>query len=212
MAKIVRCANGHFYDSEKKKVCPYCQKINKEKIEIQKWEQDIPHFQYQTQTINDEITQAMPVYREKNIISLKDERASTLGIKASDEQLTQAIYKGHLGTGYVTGWLVCIKGPSKGRDYRIMHGMNWIGRGMNMDILINGDTEIAYDRHCAVVYDGKGNQFFIVQGQGALTYVNDEIVEETRKLELGDVIKIGKSTFEFIPFCREGHVWDAEKD
>ena len=37
MAKIIRCANRHFYDSEKFQECPYCNKEMGNRIEIQRW-------------------------------------------------------------------------------------------------------------------------------------------------------------------------------
>lgn len=43
----------------------------------------------------------------------------------------------------VTGWLVCIEGASKGRDYKIMTEKNFLGRSETMDIQILGDNHIA---------------------------------------------------------------------
>ena len=36
----------------------------------------------------------------------------------------------------VVGWLVCIEGPSKGKDYRMIAEKNFIGRSPEMDIRI----------------------------------------------------------------------------
>ena len=36
----------------------------------------------------------------------------------------------------VTGWLVCLEGPSRGRDYRIIPEKNFIGRAGDMEIRI----------------------------------------------------------------------------
>ena len=132
------------------------------------------------------------------------------GISAGQDEVTVGIFNKSLGTGYVTGWLVGIDGPVKGRDYRIMHGKNWIGRTYNMDICITEGADIAVVNQCAIVYDGKGNQFFIIPGMGTTTYLNSELVGKPEKLKLGDEIKMGNCTFEFIPFCREGHIWEVE--
>ena len=67
---------------------------------------------------------------------------------------------------------------------------------------------ISRKKHCAVVYDNKSNKFFLVDGGVGLTYLNDHLVKQNEVLKLGDVITIGKSKFEFIPFCREGHQWE----
>ena len=46
----------------------------------------------------------------------------------------------------VVTWLVCIDGPSKGRDYRIHSQNNFIGRSRSMDICIEGDNTISSER------------------------------------------------------------------
>ena len=43
----------------------------------------------------------------------------------------------------VCGWIVCVKGPRRGKDYRVMDGKNFVGRADDMDIQILGDNKIA---------------------------------------------------------------------
>lgn len=221
MAKIVRCANRHFYDSEKFKECPYCNKVTGGRIEIQRWmgTDGNGHFEgpiYQGGRDTD-VTQALDpaggVYNHNVILGDPEgpvTAGSREGLDVDDEDpVTVGIFKRqHHGNDLVTGWIVCTEGPDRGRDYRIRHGNNWIGRSQNSDICMNGDTDIAYEKQCAVVYDGKSNTFFIIPGSGAITYVNGKILDKPQKLELGDTIRFGRSEFEFIPFCREGHVWN----
>jgi hypothetical protein len=47
----------------------------------------------------------------------------------------------------VCGWIVCVNGPSKGRDYKIRAGKNFIGRADDMDIQILGDNDISQSRY-----------------------------------------------------------------
>ena len=47
---------------------------------------------------------------------------------------TVAFWGNESGEDYVTGWLVCVAGPEKGRDFRLHYGFNRIGRSYQMDI------------------------------------------------------------------------------
>lgn len=58
-----------------------------------------------------------------------------------------------VGIDPVVGWLVCIKGPSRGRDYRIRSGRNGIGRSDAMDVPIAGDDTVSRENHAFLVYE-----------------------------------------------------------
>lgn len=111
---------------------------------------------------------------------------------------------------YVTGWLICVDGPEKGRDYRLHYGFNRIGRSYQMDICIEEDMQITRDNHCSIVYDMKENEFSIMPSTGTLTYLNNCMLMESKKINDGDQIRIGQSTLEFIAFCKGEKRWDAE--
>ena len=53
----------------------------------------------------------------------------------------------------VTGWLVCLEGPSRGRDYRIIAEKNFVGRSGDMEIRIIGDDTVCQRNHAIIVYD-----------------------------------------------------------
>lgn len=108
----------------------------------------------------------------------------------------------------VTGWLVCIKGPNKGMDFRIHSQNNHIGRAKHMDICIPGDPTISSERAATLIYDYKGKQFLIAAGTGlTLTYLNGEIVTGSAILKAYDVINIGDTDLLFIPLCGEQFDW-----
>ena len=50
----------------------------------------------------------------------------------------------------VTGWLVCIEGPSKGRDYKIMTEKNFLGRSETMDIPNFGRQSYCKKKSCCI--------------------------------------------------------------
>ena len=116
----------------------------------------------------------------------------------------------------VTGWIVCIDGPSKGRDYKIFTEKNFVGRSDGMDIQILGDNYIAKRNHAVFVYDPKKRKTLILPGDSqGLVYVNDEAVYLPLELNEYDTIELGKSKFLFIPLCGENFEWtdmdDAEE-
>ena len=48
----------------------------------------------------------------------------------------------------VCGWIVCVKGPRRGKDYRVMDGKNFVGRADDMDIQILGGQQNRTEKPC----------------------------------------------------------------
>ena len=61
-------------------------------------------------------------------------------------------------------WIVCVKGPRRGKDYRVMDGKNFVGRADDMDIQILGDNKIARRNHAVIVFDAKKRENMILPG------------------------------------------------
>lgn len=107
----------------------------------------------------------------------------------------------------VVGWLVCVVGPSKGKDYRLMPGRNFIGRSQEMDIRILGDNNISSRNHASIMYDPEKNQTAVLPGesQGLVYRLDDEdsweVVLEPKVMQNGDRLKMGGSEFLFVAFC-----------
>ena len=110
----------------------------------------------------------------------------------------------------VTGWLVCMTGSEQGKDYRLHTGKNFVGRSTAMDVVLIDDKTISREKHCSVVYDPKGNVFYVSSENGNLTYVNNVMIESPVKLMSGDQITIGETKLIFISFCEEGRTWESE--
>ncbi|MCC8066365.1 MAG: FHA domain-containing protein [Clostridiales bacterium] len=213
---IIKCVRGHFYDSSKSDECPYCARTEQETEAFQKVIQNSPNSSYSRAMADMEqeaVTQAWrPVGGMQDIHLRNGYGTGTAGISAGDEPVTVGLFSPGRGTAYVTGWLVCVDGPGKGRDYRICHGMNWIGSSPVMDIVLYSDAQVAPVRHCSIAYDGKSNRFFAVAGSGSITYYNGSLLEDSHELHPGDELKIGSSTYEFVPFCREGRTWEEKEE
>lgn len=108
----------------------------------------------------------------------------------------------------ITGWLVCIDGPEKGKDYRLHSENNYIGRGARMDVCIVGDNTVSYERHARLTYDPEEMKFFftLVDGKG-IVRKNGTRVDGTVEVQHGDRLKIGQGTFLFVPLCGENFSW-----
>ena len=112
----------------------------------------------------------------------------------------------------VCGWIVCVKGPRRGKDYRVMDGKNFVGRADDMDIQILGDNKIARRNHAVIVFDAKKRENMILPGDSnGLVYLNGEAVYLPQPLSAYDVIEMGESTFLFVPFCGEHYMWEDDK-
>lgn len=120
---------------------------------------------------------------------------------------TLSPYSSFSGKDFVTGWLVCIEGEERGRDYRVHFGFNHVGRSVQSDINIADDLAVSEKTQCSIVYDPKSNAFYITPGKGTITYLNQQLVKKAMPLHPSDIIEIGNSRFIFIPFCTEGRTW-----
>lgn len=110
------------------------------------------------------------------------------------------------------GWLVCVNGAAKGRDFRIHSQYNYIGRARHMDICIEGDNSISSERAAILAYDDQQRIFFFAPGQGRnLVRVNDRAVLTSVELQAYDRITIGRSTFLFVPLCGERFDWNEQE-
>lgn len=113
----------------------------------------------------------------------------------------------------VVGWLVCITGTQRGKDYKIRSGNNTIGRSTEMHICISGDDAISRDRHAVISFDPQTTSFHLMPGEGrGLAYVNDMAVLGAAKLQPYDEIRLGDTKVIFVPFCGEKFIWTKNAD
>jgi len=121
---------------------------------------------------------------------------------------TVAIIKEELGIDPVVGWLICLEGNEKGRDYRIHTDNNFIGRGDNMDICIRGDDTISRENHATISYDSREKVFYFTPGDGrSIVRLNDKGVFSTTELKEHDILEIGKTKLIFMPLCGDKFEW-----
>ncbi len=146
---------------------------------------------------------------------LDDESTVALGDLDDDpdDQVTIPMVKKDSGIDPVCGWLVCIEGPDKGRDFRIKTERNFIGRGASMDIVIAGDDSISRENHGSITFDPRTLKFTISTGEGrGLLYLNQKVVESAKALKSYDLVEVGETKLLFLPFCTEKFSWDSSSD
>lgn len=108
----------------------------------------------------------------------------------------------------MVGWLVCLEGPGRGRDYRLRAGRNFIGRSFRMSVSIVEDQQIAQENHASVIYEPIESRFILLSGNGARTELNDVPVSGAADIQEGDRIRLGGSTFDFVAYCKGEKRWE----
>lgn len=130
------------------------------------------------------------------------------GYDAARGEETIGLYTKVKGFNPVVGWLVCIDGIHRGKDFIIRPERNFIGRDPGMDICITGDNTISANRHAIISYNPKESVFRIIPGDGrGIVYLNNREVFNAEPLKRGDVIQIGQTNMIFIPLCGEEFTW-----
>ena len=206
---IIKCSNGHYYDSDKYPQCPHCGNFSLDEDDRTMSARDLPTFDPADDDKTVSLVQGMAgvasVVPNYGNSSLPVNGSAFAG--RDDGEKTIGIYEAEKGAKYIVGWLVCISGPVRGRDYRLYPGFNRIGRDYGLNVAVMEDQGMSREAACSVVYDERGNKFYAVQQQAATAYLNGTLLAGAVELSSGDVIKAGTSEFEFVAFCREGRVW-----
>ncbi len=206
---IVKCENGHWYDTAVNRLCPHC-KRNSEKLGIR-----LDDIEEDDRTIS---------IAEVDL-SLGDELGAIIGSSIQNssgfdtEDMTSSVdsdktisfgFFDLVNVSPVVGWLICMTGTERGKDFRLHTEKNFVGRSTSMDVVLIDDKKIARDKHCSIQYDPKGNAFYVSPENGNLTYMNDKVLDSPVMIQDGDLIKIGETKLMFIPFCKEGRIWERE--
>jgi len=209
------CMNGHRYDPSVTPECPECAMMNGHTVSLLDSNFDIGSY-----GPIDDIGRTVPIGSASTTpvnpqpSSWAPTAAASNGPKfvAEDYNRTMPL---NLHTDFaekamrpIAGWLVCIDGPEKGKDYRIHEENNYIGRSEKMDICIRSDDTVSRENHAIIAYDVRERSFFFAPSRGAsIVRHNGRAVFNTAELKSGDRIEIGQGTFLFVPLCGEGFQW-----
>lgn len=178
---FITCPNGHKFNPEKFTACPYCAKEAAAEASLSE-----------------------QIGRVKNLSLAGSERTEAYRA-GSDGGVTIGIFHDG-GFDPVTGWLVCVDGPDRGRDFRLRRGKNFVGRSPSCDVYIPGDGRVSA-RHFDIVYDPEGGGFIMTPQSSALVYLNGTSVYSYADLSDGDLIKAGDTLLKLAIFCKNGFKW-----
>lgn len=108
----------------------------------------------------------------------------------------------------VVGWLVCISGPMRGRDFRIRAGYNYIGRQTG-DIILPDDNQVSRQKHAMIAYDSMDHTYVFgpVDGKN-LVRVNNKTVFNAAEIHNYDVLTLGTSHLMFVGLCGSHFDWN----
>ncbi len=111
--------------------------------------------------------------------------------------------------GPVTGWLVIVSGPGRGRSFEIGNGHNSVGRGpTNEVVLSNGDHGVSDVSHFLITYDELNREFYISMGNSRnIVYCNGAPVMNPIVLSSGSLIRVSSTMLVFVPFCGPNMDW-----
>jgi pSer/pThr/pTyr-binding forkhead associated (FHA) protein len=113
----------------------------------------------------------------------------------------------------VVGWLVCIEGNDRGRDFRLHAGYNSIGKNPENDVSIPSDHTISRDRHAVIAYDQEENLYFFAPANGVnLLRLNGKVLMSPSEIKANDILTIGKSKLMFIPLCSDKFQWGKDEE
>ncbi len=191
--EMKQCPNGHFYDQSRTPECPYCNSAS----------------------ANVNVTR--PVWLPQDgaaggngvtVPGAIEHTRSISSAQAGDAERTVAVIKKEIGIDPVVGWLVCVEGKEKGRDYRMHADNNYIGRDEKMDICIRGDDTISRENHAVISYDMNNETYYFSPGTGrSIVHVNGKAVFATIQISAYDSIQLGSTRLVFIPLCGEAFNW-----
>ena len=223
--EIVRCKNGHRYDPSVTPQCPECARMERKTV-LLATEAQQREFAPTGTTQAEPIGKTMPVHTFGDVRQGRPVEA-TVPVnpqnqahwasqanynQAADGEPTMAYNSDENtfdGMTPVVGWLVCISGPSKGKDYRIHEDNNYIGRAAHMDVCISGDNTISRENHAILAYDTREKLYYFAPGSGrGIVRLNGRAVLMMTELKPYDRIEIGKSILMFVPLCGEQFSWE----
>lgn len=207
------CSNGHIYDTSiHPDCCPYCGSSGR----TIDFEADV------NATVSSE-SQLSDIGKSVMVTTITpEELGPTTAPKGFDPTVwpvdgpvrqdpidrTRPVFVPREGNDPVVGWLVCVKGRTVGRDYRLSARTNTIGRGPGMDVQIPEDDTITSHIHAKLDYDALNNDFYLIPANNTNTvYINRAPVYAAQKLTAYDSIILGQTEVLFVPFCCDRFVW-----
>lgn len=219
---MTRCSQGHFYDPGKHTACPWCLRSHTIAPGM-----GVPAPAGAPQ-LDQTVTFAAPApppivppppapVAAPATVSTPVPAVTTGTVRVAAEacppaapaEATQRHSVQRLGIDPVVGWLVCLDGPERGRDYRIRAEKNFIGRSPSMDICLAGDETVSREKHATIVFEPRKQTFWLVPGGSTgLVYLNGDILHSPAEVKAGDTIELGRTKLVLTPFVGDHFRWE----
>jgi len=205
--EMKQCSNGHFFDLSKNATCPYCNGGNE--IGVTRPLNVGGGF---SSVVSANIAETPSFPKTTPIAGVNHNKNNfippTVPLYSPETSKTVPLHINEQGIDPVCGWLVCVKGNNKGKDFKIHTEKNFIGRSKSNDICLDFDETVSKDAHAIITYDIRTNKFWLQSGDGRSNiYVNEKIVLVPVEIKSYDVISIGKTELVFVSFCNENFKW-----
>lgn len=214
------CDNGHIYDADLyPDGCPYCNPNRK----VINYDSSVPIMQPVEFDGEDKkvapLTSMHPHFnndtgKTRPPIMKSNSQSAPRYISNQSMEAKTVAYSHNSGRGDhtpVTGWLVCIDGPSDivGKSFEILDKVNTIGRTRENDITLQDDT-ITGVEHARIGYDSRNREFTLIPDRNSnTTYVNNHAVYTAIQLHAYDLIEFGDCKLIFLPLCGSHFGWDS---
>lgn len=194
---VIQCPNGHSYDNAKHARCPYCTGSQTIGVTV-----PLDASAGAGGTPGIEFPKTMPVKAQV--------QAEPVGETEPYHNVTKALEINDQGVSAVVGWLVCIEGKKKGKDFRIHGQRNFIGRAGSNDICIDFDDSVSAVDNVIISYNEKNNKFYVQIGehQKNNVYLNNEMLLMPTQLKENDVLELGGTKLMFRSFCNDSFKWE----
>ncbi len=113
------------------------------------------------------------------------------------------------GWNPVLGWLVCIQGGKRGKDFRLTQEKSYIGRAASNDICLDFDETISRDTTITITYVKEHQVFRLetLQSRNPVS-VNEIPVVNELYLRDKDIISIGATELRLVCFCDTSFAWE----
>lgn len=193
---MIQCNAGHFFDETKHGSCPYCG------VPL-----DLGSPLATVPLASGPLASGPLASGAAKTIPLRPVAVTPLA-NAPTPGVTRRLVEEQIGIDPVVGWLVCIEGPDRGRDFRIRSENNFIGRDASMEIALAGDDTISRQKHASIAFEPSQKSFWLLPGEArGLTYVNEQMAMAAVQLAPRDVIRLGKTKLVLVPFVDSTFSW-----
>lgn len=217
-SKLVQCSRGHYYNGALHDTCPVCKNegggaaVGRTEPAIAPAPDPAP-MNFGGGVMSGTISAGDQQNVIMGAVNSGDPFAPTQDPHEPSADMSQTMVDiddedSEVGFDPVVGWLICIEGTNKGKDFRIRNGYNYIGRESG-DIVIPDDRHISRQNHAMVAYDSNDDVYYVGPSNGRnLIKVNGRTLFNATELHNFDVLSIGSTKLMFLGLCGEQFNWN----